>query len=109
MKNQPVPAGSLVERIVIERGTTTVVRGDKMTTWAALFELRAELQALDVSEEPDGAGSKITTEATFLVRYRPEINVTDRVRWGGEVFDIIALKTVGRRQGLQITCERFGR
>lgn len=109
MKNAPVRAGSLLEKLTVERAATAVGDfGNTVTLWTPLFDVRAELLDHTQEEEPADTGSRITIKASFSIRYTPSLKMTDRVIWGGEAFDIVGLKVLGRKQALQIDVRRIG-
>ncbi|MDI4663680.1 head-tail adaptor protein [Xanthobacter autotrophicus] len=109
MKNAPVRAGSLLEKLTVERAATAVGDfGNTVTLWTPIFDVRTELIEHTQEEEPADTGSRITIKASFSIRYTPSLKMTDRVIWGGEIFDIIGLKVLGRKQALQIDVRRIG-
>lgn len=107
MKNAPVRAGTLTEKLTIERATSIVGDfGNKASMWEALFDIRAELIEHWQDEAPINAGSRVTVHASFCIRYVPGLRTGDRVIWCGEPFDVVKLTTLGRRQALQIDCQK---
>ena len=109
MKNAPVRAGSLLEKLTVERGEKIVGDfGNPATLWTPLFDVRAELLDHTQEEEPADTGSRLTIRASFSIRYTPSLKMTDRVIWGGEAFDIVGLKVLGRKQALQVDVRRIG-
>ncbi|MBK5958577.1 hypothetical protein CCR97_10200 [Rhodoplanes elegans] len=43
-------------------------------------------------------------KATFLIRWRGDVLVTDRVSYGGKAYNINSTREVGRRVGLELQC-----
>ncbi|MET3355402.1 UNVERIFIED_ORG: head-tail adaptor [Xanthobacter viscosus] len=109
MKNAPVRAGSLLEKLTVERAATAVGDfGNTVTLWTPIFDVRAELIEHTQEEEPADTGSRITIRASFSIRHTSALTMTDRVIWGGEAFDIVGLKALGRKQALQVDVRRVG-
>lgn len=109
MRDAPVRAGALSEKLTIERGeTATGAYRNQVTVWTPRFDIRAELLEDVREEEPIEAGSRITIKASFLIRFVADLKMTDRLIWGGERFNIVGLKVLGRRQAIQIDAKRIG-
>lgn len=109
MKNAPVRAGALTELLTFERGADAIGSyANVETVWMPLFQARAELVDHLQEEEPANTGSRITIRASFAMRYVADLKMTDRLIWGGEPFDIVGLKVLGRRQAIQIDAKRIG-
>jgi head-tail adaptor len=99
-------AGQLDELFDVERATTTQDEtGAPVETWAVWKTIwlgRRDVQAA----ERFRAYLEIATETTVLVgHYLAGLQHDDRLvrRQDGQIFDIVGLAEVGRRQGLEIT------
>jgi SPP1 family predicted phage head-tail adaptor len=49
-----------------------------------------------------------TAQIAFIIRYREDIQLTDRVIWKSEPFDIQYLMEMGRNVGMKILAKRPG-
>lgn len=100
-------AGALDRRIVIERATTTPDEFNASgETWAALATVWASKSDVKDGERmrAGAVSSEITTR--FQVRYSTtlaDVGPKDRVRFDGRTYDIVAVKEIGRNEGLEIT------
>lgn len=87
--------GTLDQKIEIERATLVEDGGGgKVAAWAPLAEdpepfARVELKGGD--EVSQGGGDVARQRATFTIRSRSDLKPTDRIRWGGYVWNIKAL------------------
>jgi SPP1 family predicted phage head-tail adaptor len=103
-------AGKLDRRLTLLRASQgddglQTVEGDFEpvgTVWA---------QRTDISDGERSRASGVTATATtrFQVRYSAStarLTVTNRVREGGQEFDIVGIKELGRRVGFEITAAR---
>lgn len=103
-------AGKLDRRLAILRAGEVddgfqTVPGD-FTTVATIWASRE-----DISDAERGRASGVSATATtrFQVRHSATsaaISPTDRVSEGGAVFDVIGIKQLGRKVGLEITGAR---
>lgn len=102
-----IRAGSLDRRIEIQRATES--RDDLnnvVLTWATLRTVWAA--KADVRDGERWAAMEVGAEVTtrFTIRWSPyvaDVNPKDRIRYGGRTYDIVAVKEIGRREGLEIT------
>ena len=100
-------AGPLDRRITIERwGAKTNEFGEDVPEWLHVATVWASAEDIRDSERnrAQQVGSDVTTR--FRVRWRysiEQLNPKDRLHYGGRVFNIVAIKSVGRREGLEIT------
>ncbi len=105
-----IAAGRLEETVVIERLTTSVgASGAVAEVWTPIATRRAEIA--DAATEEFVRGERgISTESVVVFRlwYVEGVTLADRVVWGGQAFDIKRVKEVGRRVGLELTCEGKG-
>jgi SPP1 family predicted phage head-tail adaptor len=102
-------AGKLDREIAIERATETIDSyGVPVSTWGTLASMRAEIidAADDEAMRASGASSEATV--TFRTRYLPGVTLADRVAYDGHPFNIVQLKEIGRRRGLEIRATRIG-
>ncbi|WGD32010.1 phage head closure protein [Ancylobacter sp. WKF20] len=102
-------AGSLDRTIIVERSTETPDQYGAVTlTWAALATLRAQLVQSTTAEFMRSYGASTERVFAFRTRWLDGITTQDRVTYDGAAFNIVELKELGRRKGLEIRCERIG-
>lgn len=100
-------AGSLDREITIERFARTVDGvGKRAETWTAHATVRAQLVQSSTDEFLRDHGETAAKAVIFRVRFLAGITVADRVRFDGVVFDLVQVKELGRRAGLELRCER---
>lgn len=100
-------AGPRDRLITIERATSTPgPMNAPVLTWAPLAKVWASKR--DVSDAERVAAAEVSAEITarFQILYSSRVasvNPKDRIICQGQVFDISAVKEIGRRDGLEIT------
>lgn len=100
-------AGGLDRRIVIERVSVTYDEFNApVEQWSTLATVWAS--KVDVKDgerfRADAVSSEITTR--FRIRYSTtvaDVSPRDRISYDGRLYDIVAVKEVGRREGIEIT------
>lgn len=97
----------LDRRITIQRATYTQNGlGEQIPTWNTLATVWAEV--MPVSDGERIRAMEVSAEITtrFRIRYSStvaSVNPKDRVAYDGRVYDIVGVKELGRRGGLEIT------
>ncbi|MET4217850.1 SPP1 family predicted phage head-tail adaptor [Bradyrhizobium sp. LB14.3] len=102
-------AGNLDRVIEIQRRTTGLdLYGTPVETWTLVASMRAKLlkNATDTQEGQRGAITNAVL--TFRTRYLDGVTLENRVTYQGQQFQIIAVSEIGRRVGLDLTCEHTG-
>lgn len=100
-------SGARDRRITLQRGSSTPSDyGDPVTTWAPLATVWA--QVTPVSDRERFAAAQTVAEIThrFAIRYGAawaDFSPADRLIYQGRVYDVAAVKEIGRREGLEIT------
>jgi SPP1 family predicted phage head-tail adaptor len=100
-------ASSLDRRITIRRATyTTNDFGEAVPTWADLATVWASKE--DIRDGERFAAQEVAASITtrFRIRYSNvvcDVSPKDRVVFGGRVYNIMAVKEIRRREGLEIT------
>ena len=99
-------AGKLRERVTIQRPATTADPAwGPSAGWADVCEVWAEVLYGEGTERPSARSVQATGAFTVRIRYRPGINSTMRVVWGGRNLDIVGVgDPTGRRRELRIDC-----
>ena len=102
-----MPAGRRDRRIRIERyAVTKSSSGAEVKTWAAVATVWAE--KLDLSDGERVAAAEVSAEITtrFRILYSStvaSVNAKDRIVLGDFTYDILGVKEIGTREGLEIT------
>lgn len=102
-------AGQLDRQIEITR-TTTVSNPDEpwipgAPTTVVLATARASLVQQSSEEFMRSFGESQETAVIFRIRYRDGIQLTDHVVFDGRTYDLIEIKEIGRRRGLELRCK----
>lgn len=88
-----------IERAVI---TTDPFGGDSYV-WSELAEVWAEVKPISDGERWRAAQVLASVTTRFRIRWGAGVKVTDRIIYDGLVYDIAAVKEIGRREGQEIT------
>ena len=101
-------AGKLDRKIELQRFTATTDpdSGEQVKAWA--FLAYASASKMDVSDRERVASSEVAAEigTRFQVRWTStlaDINPKDRLVFEGSTYQIVAVKEIGRRVGLEIS------
>jgi SPP1 family predicted phage head-tail adaptor len=99
-------AGKLDRRVTIERATMADDGFGQAPTWAELATVWASKR--DVSDAERFASGEVAAQITTRFRIRwssvvAGIDPRDRLICEGRTYDIVAVKEIGRREGLEIT------
>lgn len=98
-------AGSLDRTIIVQRPTTTLdPYGVPATTWTTVATMRAQLRTYS-KDDRDNTTDKTLT---FRCRWLDGVTLENHVSYQGEAFTIRKIVEIGRRVGLDLTCERVG-
>jgi SPP1 family predicted phage head-tail adaptor len=105
-------AGKLDRRITIERKTVTLSdRGQETLTWSTLATVWAEKRENTGSERFAREQIVGATLVTFRIRWSDAVSavtVEDRVGFDGRTFEIMAVREIGRREGVELDCTAHG-
>lgn len=98
-------AGSLDRIITISSKSTTTNAAGKITeTFVALADVRAQVISSSLTEDFGAGGSSTSTPIVFRIRHFNDLTLDHVVSFEGRTFDIIAIREIGRRRGLDIQC-----
>ncbi len=102
-------AGNLDRTIELQsRSTGLDLYGTPIDVWTTFATMRAQ-KLENATDDREGArGDTTDTVITFRIRWVDGLMLDDRVFFGGQPFKIMRLKEIGRRVGLDVTCERVG-
>ena len=102
-------AGNLDRVITIESRTTEVdYRGTVTDTWVTFATVRAQKLENAIDNREGARGDTTDTTITFRTRWLDGVTLDHRVTYEGQPFKITRIKEIGRRVGLDVTCERVG-
>lgn len=98
-------AGSLDRRLEWQRATGVTVdgTGGEAKTWTRLFETwccKAAARGLELVQSMESTEEEVTV---LQFRWRPDLQVTDRVVFEGRTWNIQGLTEIGRRDGYEVT------
>lgn len=100
-------AGKLDRRITIERyGVTYNADNEPTEGFTALATVWASVEYASDGEKARAAEVAATVSVRFQIRYSSmvkDVNPKDRVIYEGKTFDIVGVKELGRREGLEIS------
>jgi len=81
-------------------GETETTFSKDFTTWANVKE--------SGGEEKESSGQiSATWDVTFTIRYRSTVTREYRVKYDGEFYDIVEMKTLGRDEFLEVKGKRI--
>jgi SPP1 family predicted phage head-tail adaptor len=99
-----IEAGKLDRRIRVQRATVIIDDlGSEVPAWADLRETWASVEWVRDSERFRAAEVSAAVEVRFQIRWGLGVTVRDRVIYDGRVWDISAVKELGRREGQEIS------
>jgi SPP1 family predicted phage head-tail adaptor len=102
-------AGKLDRVIEIQRPTTMLdLYGTPSQGWTTFKRMRAQLLAFSTDNREGQRGNTTDTTITFRMRWLDGVTLENRVLYDGQAFKIIQIREIGRRVGLDLTCERVG-
>lgn len=102
-------AGNLDRLIRIEQRTTVLDEwGKPVDIWALVATMRAQKLENAISDREGTRGDTTDNVITFRMRWLDGVTLDNRVIYEGQPFKIMTIKEIGRRVGLDVTCERVG-
>jgi SPP1 family predicted phage head-tail adaptor len=103
-------AGNLDRLVEIQRRSTGVdLYGTPIDVWTTFATMRAQKLENATDDREGQRGSTTDTVIAFRMRWLDGVTLENRISYEGQSFDIRQIKEIGRRVGLDITCERIGR
>jgi SPP1 family predicted phage head-tail adaptor len=101
-------AGKLDRKIILQRFTTTVdAYNEPVLTWATLATRSASYEPMSDGERFRAGETAANASARFVIRWSSAVstlNPKDRLQYEGETWQILHVKEIGRREGLELTC-----
>jgi SPP1 family predicted phage head-tail adaptor len=96
-------AGKLDRTITIERaGETLDEYGVPSEGWAPVATVRAQLVQASTEEAIRAYGAATEVLTIFRTRFVEGVTPADRITYDGRPHNIVELKEIGRRRGLEI-------
>lgn len=100
-------AGPLDRRITLERFTSTRdVYNEEVQTWTTLATRSASFEPLSDGERFRASETAATASARFVIRHSTtvaDLNPLDRLVFEGVTWQILRVKEIGRREGIEIS------
>lgn len=100
-------AGKMDRRINIERFVATVDEyNEPVKAWSVLTTVAAAYEPLSDGERFRASETAATASARFVIRYSTTtatVDPKDRLTFEGVSYEIVNVKPIGRREGIEIT------
>ena len=100
-----ISAGKLDRIVTLQRAHTVKNEfGTPTQVWTAMTTCRAERVEAEAAEIADKAGVLASEKVVLRLRWHP-VTTADRVLFEGRTYDISHVRQIGRRVGVELTCE----
>ena len=76
--------------------------GQPLKTWSTLATVWANKRDLSGSEKNRGGEEVATQKTVFTIRYRADVNTTNRITHDSTEYDVFFTKELGRTQFLEL-------
>ncbi|RZJ01818.1 MAG: head-tail adaptor protein [Brevundimonas sp.] len=100
-------AGKLDRRITIQRATVTRDEYNaEVSTWATMANVWAAYEPIKDGERFRAGERAAELSARFQIRYSSQVagvTAEDRLTFDGKTYEIINVKEIGRREGIELT------
>lgn len=99
-------AGGMDRTITVQRsGKTRDAFGGAAIEWTDLATVRAQLLASSTAEFMEAGGEQAERVVAFRTRWMEDLRNADRVVFEGSPYDVLEIKEIGRRRGLELRCK----
>lgn len=99
--------GRMDRQVTLQRRTTTQnAIGEAIKTWTSLVTVPAAYKPAPGAEPVNGDKVEAELPVVFTIRYYSGLNPKDRLTYGGQVYNILAVTEVGRRHLMDIKARR---
>lgn len=99
-------SGRRDRKIIIQRSSMSeTVIGAPEPAWSTLHELWAEVVSVGGKEQGASGREMSARLSRFVILYKPGLKESDRISYDGMIWDIIAFRELGFREGIEITAE----
>jgi SPP1 family predicted phage head-tail adaptor len=96
--------GPLDRRVTVQRETVTSTDdlNNPVTAWSDLFDAWASVR-FDFEDENVAAQQRYAERVvTFTIRWQSDVKTTDRVLFESDPFNILGIRELGRKDGLEL-------
>lgn len=102
-------AGNLDRIIEIQRRTTGLdLYGTVIDAWTTVATMRAQLLKNATDDREGERGHTTDATLTFRMYYFASLSLNDRLLYEGQQYEVKQISEIGRRVGMDVTCERVG-
>ncbi|MCP2209453.1 phage head closure protein [Bradyrhizobium diazoefficiens] len=102
-------AGNLDRIIEIQRRTTGLdLYGTPIETWTPFATMRAQLLKNATDDREGARGHTTNAVLAFRMYYFANLSLNDRLLYEGQQFEITGISEIGRRAGMDVSCQRVG-
>lgn len=102
-------AGNLDRLIDIQRRTTGLdLYGTPIETWTTYATMRTQLLKNATDDREGERGHTTDAVLTFRMYYFASLSLNDRLLYEGQSYSVTGISEIGRRVGMDVTCERVG-
>lgn len=96
-------AGEMDRLVTLQRFTTTEDEyGERIEIWTNLATVFAEARQQGGREYLAAATTLAEVRVVFFLRWFPDITVLDRVNYDGVLHNIVEVREIGRRDGVEL-------
>lgn len=98
-------AGKLDRRITFqEKSVTRSARGEPVETWVDVATVWAQSRPNRGTERFATMQNVGKAVITLALRWRDDVTILNRISFDGKLWDILDVREIGRRVGLEIDC-----
>ena len=103
-----IRAGQLDRVVTIqERVVTENSVGEDTYDWVDLATgVRAQVIQQSGREIFRAGSIQTAVDTLFVMRYRPDVSVSNRIVYNGKAYNLYSVRELGRRRGLEISANR---
>jgi SPP1 family predicted phage head-tail adaptor len=102
-------AGKMDRTVTIESLTDALDEfGNPIPAWTPLSTVRAQIVQASTDQFIRDYGASAETVIVFRIRWLDGVTADCRIQYNNNPHDIIELKEIGRRRGLEIRCKGRG-
>lgn len=102
-------AGNFDRLIEIQRRNTGLdLYGTPVETWTTYATMRAQLLKNATDDREDARGHTTDATLTFRMYYFASLSLNDRLLYQGQQYNVTGMTEIGRRVGMDVSCQRVG-
>jgi|NOAtaT_7_FD_contig_51_1969375_length_836_multi_3_in_0_out_0_2 SPP1 family predicted phage head-tail adaptor len=99
--------GRMDRQVTLQRFTVTQSAiGEAIKTWATLATVPAAYKPSPGGEPVNGDKVEAELPVVFTIRFYSGLNPKDRLTYGGQVYNILAVTEVGRKHLMELKARR---